>query len=108
VQCVSDGAFTVCPFKLVTGVACPACGSTRAVLAAFEGENPLDFNPLGLLTAGLVTLALIAMCKDLLTGSDGLYRAWLRAEHTLRRPVIASLAVALIGSNWIWTIAKGL
>jgi hypothetical protein len=108
VQCVSDGAFTVCPFKLVTGVACPACGSTRAVLAAFQAENPLDYNPLGLVTVGLMALVLAALAKDLLTGSDGLYRAWLRAERALRQPANATLAVALIGSNWIWTISKGL
>ena len=49
---------TICPFKLATGFACPACGSTRAVLALFEGRNPLQYNPIGLVTFAVGALAL--------------------------------------------------
>lgn len=107
-RCVSAGAFTVCPFKLVCGVPCPACGSTSAVLAIFEGDNPLKYNPLGLLTVGLMAVSLAALVKDILLGSDGLYRTWCRSELLLRQPAVASLAVVVVVVNWLWTISKGL
>jgi hypothetical protein len=104
----SGNEFTPCPFKLLTGIACPACGSTRAVLAMFQGQDPLPYNPLGIITFGVVAVALVAMIRDVATGSDALYRTWTRVEQWLRRPAIAAAGIALLGSNWIWTIVKGL
>jgi Protein of unknown function (DUF2752) len=102
------GAGTVCPFKLVTGFACPACGSTRAVLALFEGKDPLQYNPVGLVTLAAGTFALVLMLRDLATGSDRLLRVWGRAEAMIRRPPVALASIALLGANWIWTLSKGL
>ena len=99
---------TVCPFKLITGFACPACGSTRAVLALFEGRDPLQYNPVGLVTLAAGALALVLMLRDLATGSDALLRAWSRVEALFRRPAVAVAGVALLALNWIWTLAKGL
>jgi Protein of unknown function (DUF2752) len=108
--CASAGGSsgTVCPFKLVTGFACPACGSTRAVLALFEGRDPLQYNPVGLVTLAAGALALVLMLRDLATGSDALLRAWSRVEALFRRPAVAVAGVALLALNWIWTLAKGL
>lgn len=105
---VAGAGITVCPFKLATGVACPACGSTRAVLALFEGGNPLQYNPLGLTTAAVAGVALVLMARDVATGSDVLLRAWRRGESMLRRPPIAATVFALLVTNWIWNISKGL
>ena len=48
----------VCPFHALTGVPCPGCGSTRAVLALFRGDvaAAFGFNPLAAtaLAAGIV------------------------------------------------------
>ncbi len=43
---VADGP-VVCPFRLVTGLPCPGCGSTRAWVAVTNGYLPaaLAFNP---------------------------------------------------------------
>ena len=40
-----------CPFRAVTGVPCPLCGMTRAVVSAMHGHllESLRFNPAGLL-----------------------------------------------------------
>lgn len=104
----AGGGFTVCPCKLLTGIPCPACGSTRAVLALFRGEDVLAYNPLGVVTLGLAVVVFVALCRDLATGSDGLYRAWCRREQLLRRPLIASLGIAALAGNWLWSISKGL
>ena len=52
----------VCPFRLMTGLPCPFCGSTRAVGAAVQGDlaGSLALNPLWLETLVLVVVALVA------------------------------------------------
>jgi hypothetical protein len=102
------GAFTPCPFKLVTGIACPACGSTRAVLALLEGRNPLQYNPVGLVTFAVALVALALLVTDLARGSDRLLRIWRSAEQWVRRPPIALAGIAVLAANWAWTISKGL
>jgi hypothetical protein len=104
---VGDG-LTPCPFKLVTGIACPACGSTRAVLALFEGKDPLQYNPVGLLTCAVAVVALALMLGDVVRGSNRLLRAWGRAEQWVRQPPIAVAGIVALVGNWIWTISKGL
>jgi hypothetical protein len=104
---VGEG-LTPCPFKLVTGVACPACGSTRAVIALFEGKDPLQYNPVGLFTFAVAVVALVLMAGDLARGSDRLFRSWNRAEHWLRKPPVAVAVTVLLAANWAWTISKGL
>ena len=54
-------AGSVCPVYAVTGLPCPACGSTRAVLALLRGGfwESLRWHPLVLL---LPVLAVLALC----------------------------------------------
>jgi hypothetical protein len=108
VDCVTDGTWTPCLFKLLTGIPCPACGSTRAVLALLRGEDVLAYNALGIFTfaAGLLTLAVL--CRDVIIGSDSLFQGWRRAEQFVRQPLVAAAGIAVLASNWMWTIARGL
>jgi len=105
---VTDGTWTPCLFKLLTGIPCPACGSTRAVLALLRGGDVLAYNPLGIFTfaAGLLTLAVL--CRDVVIGSDSLFHGWRRAEQFVRQPLVAAAGIAVLASNWMWTIARGL
>lgn len=61
---VSDGP-VVCPFRLVTGLPCPACGSVRAWVAVLDGDVAagLQHNPFAvlLLVATVVLLASIVV-----------------------------------------------
>ncbi|HEY4607407.1 MAG TPA: DUF2752 domain-containing protein, partial [Acidimicrobiia bacterium] len=53
----TDDGPTLCPFALVTGVACPGCGLTRAVWSLVNGDltTSIDYHPL----APMVLAALI-------------------------------------------------
>jgi hypothetical protein len=104
----TDGTWTPCLFKHLTGIPCPACGSTRAVLALFRGEDVLAYNPLGIVTLAAASLALAMLCRDLATGSDSLFRSWRSAERFVRQPLVAAAGIAVMASNWMWAIARGL
>lgn len=51
----TDNGPTICPIALLTGVACPGCGMTRAASALLKGNVPLalEYHPLIPLIAGL-------------------------------------------------------
>lgn len=44
----TDNGPTICPIALLTGVACPGCGMTRAASALLRGNVPLalEYHPL--------------------------------------------------------------
>lgn len=54
---------TLCPFALLTGVACPGCGMTRAAASLVRGEWALawSFHPLVLVVAAWLVGAWLAV-----------------------------------------------
>lgn len=87
-----DGPVT-CPFRLITGLPCPACGLTRSCIAAFHLDFDLSFarHPCGPVVALVVIVIGLSLDKRL---------PWM--ARTLRRPVVA---VAL-GGIWLtaWVV----
>jgi hypothetical protein len=76
-----------CPLRTLTGIPCPLCGATRAVVALAHGDvfQSLRFNPVGIVVV-LVAIALIA---------------GLRVERLRVAPwIVISLAALL----WTWNI----
>ncbi len=77
-----------CPLRAATGIPCPLCGMTRAVVAAAHGHlgTSLAFNPAGLL---VLLLAAVAVVRP----------AWFAR---VRFPLWSVLAV--FGALWLWNI----
>lgn len=92
-----DGPVT-CPFRILTGLPCPACGLTRSLIAAFhlDFDRSLSLHPLGLAVA--VALALFALGVD-----KRLPLIW----RTLRRPPVAAALSALWIGVWVARLASG-
>ena len=77
-----------CPLRSLTGVPCPFCGMTRAVVAAAHGHlgASLAFNPAGMF---VLALAVVAIFRP----------AWLAR---LQVPMWSLFSI--LGVLWVWNI----
>jgi hypothetical protein len=77
-----------CPLRAATGVPCPFCGMTRAIVAAVHGHigTSLAFNPGGII---VLALAAIVMVRP-------------RLLARVRAP--GWLLFATVGALWLWNI----
>ena len=87
-----------CAFHATTGLPCPGCGSTRAVLALLHGQplTAFRFNPL---IVGTGMLSMLYFLGRMLTGR--------RAQFQLSRVgfvAFLSLLATLVLANWIWLL----
>ncbi len=71
-QLLSRGAFHfICPFREITGLRCPGCGNTNALLAIARCEfydaymcNPMFFPEAALAAAGVIYLSALYIKKS--------------------------------------------
>ena len=65
-----SGFFPVCPFRALTGFACPGCGSGRALHALLHGDLATAFalNPLLVLSLPFLLYALVRHTRSVLLG----------------------------------------
>jgi len=112
---LADGADsfhpTVCLFKEATGLPCPSCGTTRALLLLTHGKFSESYllNPFGFfLAAGLMILP-FWLTFDLVAKRTSFRHWYVQTERFFSgsRWMIAS-SVAIVIANWIWNISKGL
>ncbi len=92
-----------CPLKSLSGLPCPACGSTRAALALVRGEvkEALVVNPLATVAwLGLVVVGLVA-------GVAALVGRPLREPRWVL-PTTARLGLlGILAANWLYLIWAG-
>jgi hypothetical protein len=106
-----DTCSSICLTKAIWGIACPACGTSRALLLMLSGEwlEGVLTNPLGILAGIGLTVTPLWLLYDISTKQASLLKAYLKAETLLRtRPIIYLPLIAIAVANWIWNISKGL
>lgn len=101
---------TVCLIKQATGIPCPSCGTTRALLQLVSGEfiTALIINPFSVIAALFLLITPVWIITDSITRKRTLVMAWQRAEVFMKKPIPAVTLIVLAVANWIWTIAKDL
>lgn len=92
---------TVCPIALVTGVACPGCGMTRAMVALVHGDlgAAWSFHPL----FGLIAAEVIVAFVWWLGYRSGLTR---RLPSVVEAGIVGVTGVALL-AVWALRLSQG-
>ena len=107
----TEEAPVVCLVKNITGIPCPSCGITRALMLLGSGsfQESILMNPLGLV-AGIALISLpLWLMTDLLRQETTLARtfSWTEKKIKTEKSIYIPL-VALALLNWGWNILKGL
>lgn len=92
---------SLCPLKRFTGVPCPTCGTTRAVLLALRGDFADAFAMQPLCMALLVAAGPVALAASRLP------RFRRALASAARSPLAWALAALAIAANWAWVVANG-
>jgi hypothetical protein len=97
----SDDGLTICPMALLTGVACPGCGMSRAIAWMFRGdlERSVGYHPLGPL---VVVISVVAVGWAL----GRRFRGWSTPRTALLNGGLVVLAVLLM-AVWLARLASG-
>ena len=98
----------VCLIKNVLHIPCPSCGSTRAVLALWNGNPEAAFliNPFGLIISSILIVAPLWIIFDVLRNKKSFYNIYQKTEETLKKKQYSIPLIALVIGNWIWNIIK--
>ena len=83
----------ICPIRRITGIPCPGCGSTRAIMSLLHGElaAAVSTNPLAVALAVIVPSWWMFFRR----------RAWSRGAQA----AILAVAVTATLLNWLWVLA---
>ncbi|OJX01232.1 MAG: hypothetical protein BGO70_15780 [Bacteroidetes bacterium 43-93] len=101
----------ICILKAVTGMPCPACGTTRSINAITKGNWNQAFliNPFGYPALAAMIILPVWLIADVVTNKCTLYSSMHIVENRLKQNKIQAIALALIIIvNWIWNIYKHL
>ena len=98
--------YSFCLFKDITGIPCPACGSTRATILLFKGDilQSILLNPLALITNFLIIFSLLWLIYELLTGSNK-FLDFMKKDWNAKYKILIAIIIIL---NWAWNIKKGI
>ncbi len=98
--------FTICALKIITGIPCVGCGTTRGLKYLFHGMpyEAVMMNPLSILTALYMAVSTLWIACDLVTGKSSYLNLYSYRPGKLAWAIIIVLGTA----NWIWNIQKGL
>ena len=101
---------SVCLFKRIYHIPCPACGSTRAVIELLHGNLKESFllNPNGIILVVLMVSVPLWLIADLCRRGDSFYRFYQWVEGLLSRKSVLILFILIVLLNWLWNIYKGL
>jgi hypothetical protein len=103
-----EGDFTPCLFRNMTGLPCPSCGSTHAVIALLHGNvaQSLLCHPLGIVIFLTMISGSITLLHDLFASKDLSFKAYILAERLLSKPSISIPVFVLLLINWFRVIQE--
>ena len=97
------GILPPCLWHTATGMPCPGCGTTRAILGLLQGRfsAALAFNPLA--ASGALGFVVLGFAAPLWFALGG--RVLVIASRP--RPIWIVAATSLVAANWVWLAVSG-
>jgi hypothetical protein len=98
----------VCLFRQVTGIPCPSCGTTHAVLSIAQGNfrQALNENILGFPVTLMLIIFPAWILIDIIRKKNSFYQFYYLAESFLRKNWVSLPVLLLFLINWGWQILK--
>lgn len=103
-------SISFCPIKTTTGLPCPSCGSTRAIVHLYHGQpaEAISINPMGVFAILLIWILFGLSLYDLVMRKNQLTTFISALENWVSRRSIWPWVVLAVGANWVWNLTKGL
>lgn len=102
----SSSQQTICFFKNTTGISCPSCGTTSAIVLLLKGEFIASVikNPFGILVFGILFVSPFWIFLDIIKRKDTFYKVYCAVEQRIRKPIIAAVLIAVVLLNWYYIL----
>jgi len=98
-----------CMFKSVTGIPCPACGTTRSVVHLAHGDiqQAAWINPFGFIAMLFLILIPCWLMYDFVSKQRSLFHTYVRTEEIIKTKTWVYVpAILIVLVNWLWNISK--
>jgi hypothetical protein len=94
---------TLCPFRLLTGVPCPACGISRSVgaLSAGDFSTSTSMHPLGILVA--LTISLFLIRPDWVIKLSDKFSSYFNQLNFVKKATLISITLITL---WLWNLLR--
>jgi len=110
-QTKHSSTLPICMFKELTGLPCPSCGTTRAIISLMQGNfrESLFINPFGIIAALALLIIPFWILADVLRNNDSFFRYYRKGESFfIRKRWLSFCAILVVMLNWFWNLSKGL
>ncbi len=103
-----QGGITVCPFRIMTGIPCPSCGTTEAIIHITKGEilKAIATNPLVIVASIMLLVFPLWVSIDLIQKRNSFLSIYIKIEKTLKIRAIAVIAILIILTIWALNIYR--
>lgn len=105
---IGEEGITLCWFKTISGLPCPACGSTNGIVEIFRGNfyKAFQYNPFAFSSLIILIVSSFWVIYDLIFKKDGFYKFYSAVNDKLQKKRIIILIILLFLIIWIWNIYK--
>lgn len=102
---------SICLIRNITGLPCPSCGITRALVLFANGNftEGLITNPLALIVGIGLFVFPVWIIVDLMLNNSSFLAFYQKSENTLKQNKFISIPlIVIVLVNWGWNIYKNL
>lgn len=106
----SEEGITLCWFKTISGLPCPACGSTMGIIEILKGNfhKAFYYNPFAFSSLIILIVSSFWVVYDIIFTKEGFYRFYLKINDSLKKKRIIIPIILLFIIVWAWNIYKAI